>query len=85
MLGFILFIIFGALVGWIASMLAGTNNRQGCFLNVVVGIIGSFIGTFLMTLLTGHAFSVTFSIRSFVVATLGALLFLGGLKLIRNR
>jgi uncharacterized membrane protein YeaQ/YmgE (transglycosylase-associated protein family) len=44
-------IIMGALVGWIASMIAGTNEKQGAVGNIVVGIIGAFVGGFIMNLL----------------------------------
>ena len=40
----IAWIIMGALVGWIASMIMGTNARQGGLANIIVGIIGAFVG-----------------------------------------
>ena len=47
----IVWIIFGALAGWIASLIAGTDARQGAVANVVVGIVGAFAGGFLMQLI----------------------------------
>ena len=44
----ILWIIFGALAGWIASMIMGTNAQMGALANIIVGIVGALIGGFLM-------------------------------------
>jgi len=75
-MGFLGWIIFGALAGWVASMLAGTNERQGCIMNIVVGVIGAFLGGFLVELLTGTGISFGWDWRSFIVAVLGSILLL---------
>jgi uncharacterized membrane protein YeaQ/YmgE (transglycosylase-associated protein family) len=41
-------VIFGAIVGWIASILVGRSSKMGCGANVVVGILGSIIGGFVL-------------------------------------
>ncbi len=69
-------IIFGALAGWVASMVAGTRKRQGCLTDIVVGIVGAFIGGIAVEALTGDEFSYAFDLSSFVVAVLGALVLL---------
>ena len=46
-MGVIGWLLFGGLVGWIASKLMGTDAQQGIFLNIVVGVIGAVIGGFL--------------------------------------
>ena len=74
--GLLSWIIFGALAGWVASIIAGTNERQGCFLNIVVGVIGAFIGGLIMELLTGRNFIFGFNFRSFIVAVIGAVILL---------
>jgi uncharacterized membrane protein YeaQ/YmgE (transglycosylase-associated protein family) len=43
-----LLVIFGAIVGWIASILVGRSSKMGCGANVVVGILGAIIGGFLV-------------------------------------
>lgn len=80
-MGLIAWIIFGALAGWLASVIMGINERQGCILNIIVGVVGAFIGGFVMELLTRRSFNFGFNLSSFIVAVLGAvvLLFLVGL------
>lgn len=75
-MGIIAWIIFGALAGWLASMIMGTNSQQGGFMNIVAGIVGAFIGGFVMSLF-GNAGVTTFNLRSLLVAILGALILLG--------
>jgi len=75
-MGIISWLIFGGLAGWIASIIMGTNERQGCFLNIVVGIVGAFIGGFLYSLVTGEDFVAQFNIQSFIVAVIGAVVLL---------
>jgi uncharacterized membrane protein YeaQ/YmgE (transglycosylase-associated protein family) len=69
-------IVFGALAGWVASLLAGTNERQGCLMNILVGVAGALVGGFVMELSTGEGFSFGWTWRSFLVAVLGAVLLL---------
>lgn len=84
-MGWLAWIVFGAIAGWIASMIAGTNERQGCLLNIVVGVVGAFIGGFLYNLLTGNSLDFGFNIRSFVVAVIGAVILLAILGWGRRR
>jgi uncharacterized membrane protein YeaQ/YmgE (transglycosylase-associated protein family) len=69
-------IIFGALAGWVASIITGRNSRMGCLANIFIGIIGAFIGGWIYSFLTGEAFSAGFNLASFVVAVLGGSLLL---------
>jgi uncharacterized membrane protein YeaQ/YmgE (transglycosylase-associated protein family) len=75
-MGLLSWIIFGALAGWAASMLMGTNGRQGCLTNVLVGVVGAFIGGLLVEVLTNRSVSFGWNLRSFVVAVLGAVVLL---------
>ena len=83
-LGIISWIIFGALAGWVASMIAGTNREQGWLENILVGIVGAFLGGFLFSLLTGRPNYLEFNLGSFIVAVIGALVLLFLLRLIRR-
>ena len=82
--GVLSWIIFGALAGWIASMLAGDDDQQGCLTNIVVGIIGAFIGGFLYAQLTGSEVALGWNLGSFVIAVVGAVVLLVILRLIRR-
>ncbi|NJN18150.1 MAG: GlsB/YeaQ/YmgE family stress response membrane protein [Oscillochloris sp.] len=75
-MGPISWIIFGGLAGWVASLIAGTNNRQGCLLNIIVGIVGALIGGALYGFFVGGAFTFGWNPVSFVVAVIGALILL---------
>jgi uncharacterized membrane protein YeaQ/YmgE (transglycosylase-associated protein family) len=75
-MGLISWIIFGALAGWVASILVGTSARQGCLMNIIVGVLGAFLGGLLVEILTGRTISFDWNWRSFAVAVLGAVLLL---------
>ena len=75
-MGIIAWIVFGALAGWVASLLVGNSARQGCLMNIIVGVIGAFIGGLLMQLLTGRGFNFDFDLVSFIVAVIGAIILL---------
>jgi uncharacterized membrane protein YeaQ/YmgE (transglycosylase-associated protein family) len=73
-MGLLAWIIFGGLAGWVASLLTGT--RQGCCLNIIVGVIGAFIGGTIMELVTGRGINIHFNLSSFAVAVFGAVVLL---------
>lgn len=74
-MGILTWIIFGALVGWIASMIAGNDAEQGALGNIVVGILGAFLGGLIFSLLGGTGVT-GFNLGSFIVALIGAVLLL---------
>jgi uncharacterized membrane protein YeaQ/YmgE (transglycosylase-associated protein family) len=75
-MGWLSWIIFGALAGWVASMLMGTSDRQGCLMNIIVGVIGAFIGGLLVEAFTNRSVSFAWDLRSFGVAVIGAVVLL---------
>ena len=75
-------IVVGALAGWIASMIMKTNANQGAVANIVVGIIGAFIGGFIVQLF--GATVDTFSVMGLLVAILGAVVLLWIVKAVRG-
>ncbi|MCB9148669.1 MAG: GlsB/YeaQ/YmgE family stress response membrane protein [Caldilineaceae bacterium] len=75
-MGLISWIVFGAIVGWIASMIMNRNDRMGCLANIATGVIGGVVGGFLANIIGGHGVS-GFNVSSFVVAIIGAVIFLG--------
>ena len=72
-MGLLSWLIFGALVGWIASKLAGTDSQQGWILNIVLGVIGAIVGGAVYSALFDDDFSISWSIGSFIVALLGGI------------
>lgn len=80
-MGIIVWLIFGGLVGWIASKIMGTDEQQGILANIVVGVIGAALGGFIMRYFDKSGVT-GFNIRSFLVALLGAVVLIGLFKLI---
>lgn len=79
-MNFFVWIIFGALAGWIASIVMRKNKKMGAIANIIVGVIGAFIGGFIMSLFGAEGVT-GFNFYSFFVAIVGAvvLLFVVGL------
>lgn len=82
--GFLGALIIGGLAGWVASMIMKTDGSMGILLNIVVGVVGAVIGNALLPLF-GIDGTSGFSIWSFVVALLGAMLLLFVVKLFTGR
>jgi uncharacterized membrane protein YeaQ/YmgE (transglycosylase-associated protein family) len=82
-MGIILWIIFGALVGWIASLIMKTDAQQGALLNIVIGIVGAVIGGWLMSVI-GESGVGGFNLYSFLVALLGACVLIAVVKALRR-
>jgi uncharacterized membrane protein YeaQ/YmgE (transglycosylase-associated protein family) len=85
-MNFIIWIVIGGVIGWIASMIMGTNGRQGVLLNIVVGIVGSFLGGWLLSGLFGSSTinQGNFSLSGLVVSLLGAVILLALVRLVRG-
>ena len=79
-MGILLWIFFGAIVGWIASAVMGTS--EGLILDIVLGIVGAVLGGWLMSLL-GKGGVTGFNLYSFLVALLGAVVLIAIVKAIR--
>jgi uncharacterized membrane protein YeaQ/YmgE (transglycosylase-associated protein family) len=81
----IIWLVWGGLIGWLASMVMGTNDRQGLVLNVLVGIAGAFLGGWLL----GSAFGTStinegnLSMSGLFVSSLGSLILLVVARLAR--
>jgi len=82
-MGIILWIIFGGLVGWIASLIMKTDARQGLLLNIIVGIIGALVGGWIMSLI-GNSPVTGFNLYSFLVALLGAVILIAIVKALQH-
>jgi uncharacterized membrane protein YeaQ/YmgE (transglycosylase-associated protein family) len=78
-----LWILFGAFVGWVASIFTRNNARMGLIANIIVGLIGSSIGGFIASL-AGIASLDHFSFWGFCFAVLGAVVLLSIINLLRG-
>lgn len=86
MINFIVWLVVGGVIGWIASMIMRTDAQQGLFLNVIVGIVGAALAGWLISPLVGIP-SINeggFSIGAFLVSLVGAVILLGIVNLFRR-
>ena len=87
MINFILWLLFGALVGWLASMVMKTDAQQGALLNIVVGIVGAMLGGFLFNLLGIGGSNINdgnFNLSALIVSFIGAVVLLAIVNLVRR-
>ena len=82
-MNFILWIIIGAVAGWLASIIMKTDAQQGLLMDIIIGIVGGFIGGFVLSAV-GVNTADDGLIASLVTATIGAVILLGIVKLIRR-
>lgn len=85
-MNFILWIIIGGLIGWVASMIMRTNAQQGLFLNIVVGVVGALVAGWIISPLVGIPTinQDVFSLPALLVSLLGAIVLLGIVNLVRR-
>ncbi|RJP51079.1 MAG: GlsB/YeaQ/YmgE family stress response membrane protein [Anaerolineaceae bacterium] len=85
-MNFIVWIIAGALIGWVASLIMRTNKRQGLIADIVVGIVGAFLAGYFLSPLFGVSTinEGNFSIPALLVSLGGAIILLAISKLFRN-
>lgn len=86
MLNFIIWIVLGAIVGWLASVVMHTDAQQGTLADIVVGIVGAFLAGLLLTPLfgVGTINQGDFSIPGLIMSFLGAVVLLGIVKFFRR-
>jgi len=85
-MNFIIWLVVGGLIGWVASMMMRTNGQQGMILNVIVEIVGAALAGWLISPLVGVGTinQGTFSIGALVVSLLGAVVLLAIVNLFRR-
>lgn len=79
-----LWLLFGALVGWVASILTKKNYRMGIPANIVVGLIGSALGVWLMGVFN-FGQPDAFSIEGFLVSVGGAAILIAVFTAMRRK
>jgi len=85
-MNFIIWIVVGGILGWLASLVMRTDAQQGMLMNVIVGIVGALLGGWLLAPLfgTGTINQNDFSISSLLVSFLGAVVLLAIVNLLRR-
>jgi len=85
-MNFIIWIVVGGILGWLASLIMRTDAQQGLLLNIVVGIVGALLGGWLLAPLfgTGTINQNDFSISSLLISLLGAVILLAIVNLFRR-
>jgi len=81
-MGLIVALIVGGIIGWLASIVMRTDAQQGILLNIVVGIVGAFIGGLIFS--GGTINSAPLNITSFLVSLVGAVILLAIVNLFRR-
>ena len=85
-MNFIIWIVIGGILGWLASVVMKTDAQQGIFLNVIVGIVGALVGGWMLAPLlgTGTINQNDFSMISLLVSFIGALILLAVVNLLKR-
>jgi uncharacterized membrane protein YeaQ/YmgE (transglycosylase-associated protein family) len=83
--GFIAWVVFGAIVGWVANVVVGGRyrRRQGCLVSIIVGVVGAALGGLLYRAFTGQEKTWDFDFPSLGVAAIGAIVLLVILQLLQ--
>lgn len=86
MINFVVWLVVGGLIGWVASMIMRTDGQQGIFLNVLVGIVGAALGGWVISPLVGIPTinQDVFSMGALVVSLVGAVILLAIVNLFRR-
>lgn len=80
----IIWIIVGAFAGWVASIIMKTDEQMGAVANIVVGIIGAFLGGWIVSLFGSSPDTGELNIPSILTAILGAVVLLAIVKAVRR-
>ena len=86
-MGLILALIIGGIIGWLASIVMRTDAQQGILLNIVVGIVGSLLGSFLLGGFfgaNGNIMAGNLDMGTLIAAFLGAVILLAIVNLFRR-
>ena len=81
-MGIIIWLVIGGIVGWLASIIMRTDAQQGILLNIVVGIVGAFLGGLIFS--RGDINDAPLDLTSFLVSLVGAVILLAIVNLFRR-
>lgn len=80
----LIWVIVGAIAGWLASLVMRTNRQQGLLEDIIVGVVGGLLGGFLLDLLGVGGEVTGLNIGSILVAFVGAIVLLAILRALRS-
>jgi uncharacterized membrane protein YeaQ/YmgE (transglycosylase-associated protein family) len=83
----VVWLVIGGVIGWVASLVMGTDGRQGIVLNVVVGIVGAVLGGWFFSGVLGGGSTINqgdFSVNGLIVSLIGAVVLLAVVKVARR-
>ena len=80
-MGLIIWLVVGGIIGWLASIIMRTDAQQGILMNIVVGIVGAFIGGLIFN---GGTINQVISLNSAIVSLIGAIILLAIVNLLRR-
>jgi uncharacterized membrane protein YeaQ/YmgE (transglycosylase-associated protein family) len=80
----IVWLILGAVSGWIASIITGKNSEMGAGMNILVGVVGAFIGGWLAGIF-GLGPATGLNLWSFIISIVGAVILLGIVSLFKRK
>jgi len=85
-MNFIIWLVIGGVIGWIASLIMKTDAQQGMLLNIVVGIVGAMVGGWLISPMVGVGTinQSNFSLGALIVSLIGAVILLAIVNLFRR-
>lgn len=86
MINFLIWLVVGAIIGWIASLIMNTDGRQGTIIDIVVGVVGAFLAGLVLTPMLGIGTinDNNFSIPSLLVSLVGAVVLIAIVKVLRR-
>ena len=86
LMSLIVWLVVGGLVGWVASMIMGTDAQQGILLNIVVGVVGAFVAGLVLSPLVGIGTlnQGNFSLPALFISLVGAVILLAVVNLFRR-
>lgn len=82
MIGFIIWLVIGGIIGWLASIVMRTDAQQGIFLNIIVGIVGAFLAGLVIN--GGSINNAGYDARSLIASFVGAVVLLAIVNLFRR-
>ena len=87
-MGFIIALVMGGIIGWLASKVMNTDAQQGIFLNIVVGCVGSLLGKWALGMFMGNNAGMGLrdgiDLPSIATAFVGSIVLLGIINLVRR-